>query len=367
MSAQIWPSSIAKRQPVERDDATEAHADVVDLEQRHAATLVAARIRAAAPGVGCRLPDRPHVTQRPLLHEHDLEGVVGLDAAARRRARPTRAAASTRCTGTSVSVGDAQVEPRSMRAAADQVDALHDEVLGQLRRCLAEAGHDRVDDGGDRLVDGLAHLLGGDRTTVLGRPLMSSRPRTSAANSSSVGERRPDGDLDLLGGALADGDAVLAADVGLDGGVDVEATRPARPRSATTPPREMSAVSEVPPPMSTTMLPIGSLMGSPAPMAAAIGCSMSWASAAPARRAASVTARRSTAVMADGTQIDHPRSVEAVDPDPLQQQADHPLGDLEVGDGTLAQRPHRDDVARACARSSATPRGPWPARRWCGC
>ena len=38
-------------------------------------------------------------------------------------------------------------------------------------------------------------------------------------------------------------------------------------------------------------------------MAAAIGCSMSWASAAPARRAASVTARLSTSVMADGTQI----------------------------------------------------------------
>ena len=38
-------------------------------------------------------------------------------------------------------------------------------------------------------------------------------------------------------------------------------------------------------------------------MAAAIGCSMRCASAAPARRAASVTARRSTAVMADGTQM----------------------------------------------------------------
>ena len=39
---------------------------------------------------------------------------------------------------------------------------------------------------------------------------------------------RADGDLDLLGGALADGDAVLAADVGLDGGVDVEAADPHR-------------------------------------------------------------------------------------------------------------------------------------------
>ena len=54
--------------------------------------------------------------------------------------------------------------------------------------------------------------------------------------------------------------------------------------SATTPPSEISAVSEVPPPMSTTMLAIGSLIGSPAPMAAAMGCSISWASTAPAFR-----------------------------------------------------------------------------------
>jgi hypothetical protein len=65
----------------------------------------------------------------------------------------------------------------------------------------------------------------------------------------------------------------------------------------------MTAVSLVPPPMSITMLPTGSSMGRSAPIAAAIGCSISWASAAPARRAASVTARRSTSVMADGTQM----------------------------------------------------------------
>ena len=51
------------------------------------------------------------------------------------------------------------------------------------------------------------------------------------------------------------------------------------------------------------MLPTGSWMESPAPMAAAIGCSIRKDADAPARRAASLTARRSTAVMADGTQI----------------------------------------------------------------
>ena len=72
---------------------------------------------------------------------------------------------------------------------------------------------------------------------------------------------------------------------------------------ATTPPSEITAVSVVPPPTSTTMLPTGSWMSSPAPMAAAMGCSIRWAAEAPARRAASFTARRSTEVMADGTQI----------------------------------------------------------------
>ena len=74
-------------------------------------------------------------------------------------------------------------------------------------------------------------------------------------------------------------------------------------RTATTPPSEMTAISAVPPPTSTTMFPTGSWMASPAPMAAAIGCSMRKVAEAPARRAASFTARRSTAVMADGTQM----------------------------------------------------------------
>ncbi len=43
---------------------------------------------------------------------------------------------------------------------------------------------------------------------------------------------------------------------------------------ATIPPSEMTAVSVVPPPTSTTMLPSGSWIGRPAPMAAAMGCSI---------------------------------------------------------------------------------------------
>jgi hypothetical protein len=43
---------------------------------------------------------------------------------------------------------------------------------------------------------------------------------------------------------------------------------------STMPASEMTATSVVPPPMSTIMLPVGSVIGRPPPMAAAIGSSM---------------------------------------------------------------------------------------------
>ena len=70
----------------------------------------------------------------------------------------------------------------------------------------------------------------------------------------------------------------------------------------TMPPSEMTATSVVPPPMSTTMLPVGSLTGRPAPIAAAIGSSMMYTLLAPAAYVDSFTARCSTPVMPDGTQ-----------------------------------------------------------------
>src|SRR5256885_37806 len=69
----------------------------------------------------------------------------------------------------------------------------------------------------------------------------------------------------------------------------------------TPPPGEPRAPSAVPPPMSTPMLPRGSWMGRPAPMAAAIGSSMMNAARAPAEIVASSTARCSTLVMPLGT------------------------------------------------------------------
>src|SRR3954467_8549952 len=52
------------------------------------------------------------------------------------------------------------------------------------------------------------------------------------------------------------------------------------------PASEITATSLVPPPMSTIMFPEGSVMGRPAPMAAAIGCSIKYTSRAPALSAA---------------------------------------------------------------------------------
>jgi len=68
-------------------------------------------------------------------------------------------------------------------------------------------------------------------------------------------------------------------------------------------PSEITATSEVPPPISTTMLPVGSSTGSPAPIAAAIGSSIKSTSTAPAFVAASRTARRSTSVTPEGMQM----------------------------------------------------------------
>ena len=65
----------------------------------------------------------------------------------------------------------------------------------------------------------------------------------------------------------------------------------------------MTPTSVVPPPMSTTMEPLASLTGRPEPMAAAIGSSISRTSEAPAPRADSRMARRSTCVEPQGTQM----------------------------------------------------------------
>src|SRR5215217_3906135 len=70
----------------------------------------------------------------------------------------------------------------------------------------------------------------------------------------------------------------------------------------TMPPKEITATSLVPPPISTTIDPWASLTGNPAPIAAAKGSSMVNAWRAPADSVASLTARSSTPVTPLGTQ-----------------------------------------------------------------
>ena len=69
------------------------------------------------------------------------------------------------------------------------------------------------------------------------------------------------------------------------------------------PPSEITPTSLVPPPMSSTIEPVGSMMGRSAPIAAAIGSSIRNTSRAPVLIAASRIARRSTCVEPQGTQI----------------------------------------------------------------
>ena len=68
----------------------------------------------------------------------------------------------------------------------------------------------------------------------------------------------------------------------------------------TIPPKLMTAISVVPPPISMMICPSAVNTGSPAPMADAIGSSTKNASRAPAANAASCTARRSTSVTPAG-------------------------------------------------------------------
>src|SRR5207247_9540731 len=81
--------------------------------------------------------------------------------------------------------------------------------------------------------------------------------------------------------------------------------RPPTPtdRSASVPERDITATSVVAAPSSQIALARTSAIGNPAPIAAASGSSMSHTCLAPAAIAASVTARRSPDVNAEGTDL----------------------------------------------------------------
>jgi hypothetical protein len=110
-------------------------------------------------------------------------------------------------------------------------------------------------------------------TIVFGSPLTRSLPRISAFGSSSVGKAEPI--AILISSAVR---SPSMSEYSFFPKVMIAWSSSSPPTrivcEVTMPPREITATSVVPPPMSTTMLPVGSLTGSPAPIAAAIGSSM---------------------------------------------------------------------------------------------
>src|ERR1043165_7049822 len=117
------------------------------------------------------------------------------------------------------------------------------------------------------------------------------------------------------------------------------------------PPSDRTATSVVPPPISTTMEPVGSVTGRPAPIAAAIGSSISHTLPAAAPSGGS----RVGGVLGGGGgggHADHDlRMGEAAAVVNLRDEVlDHRLGDFEVGDDAVAQGADRLNVAGRAAQ-----------------
>ena len=99
-----------------------------------------------------------------------------------------------------------------------------------------------------------------------------SRPRTSASGSCGSGKAEPR--VILISSAVRS-PSIREYSFFIHAMIDWSRSSPAVriDRLVTMPPSEMTATSVVPPPTSTTMLPVASCTGSPAPIAAAIGSS----------------------------------------------------------------------------------------------
>ena len=119
-------------------------------------------------------------------------------------------------------LGDEAVEVAEEGGAAGEDDAAVDDVGGELGRGALEDGAAGADDGGEGVLDALGDVGGGD----------GDRAREAAdlvAAAHLVGqllfhrEGAADGDLQLLGGAVADDDVVAALDVVGDGVVEAVA------------------------------------------------------------------------------------------------------------------------------------------------
>ena len=135
-----------------------------------------------SPRTCCHAPDG----QRRASEEHDLQRLVRLDAVtgAEHDALERRVDEVHRDLRLAL---DPQVEAAQHATAADEVHAVGQEVLGQLGRRLAEAGDDRRRRSPTPARRSPAAPPRATGSTVFGRPLMRSRPRTSARSSPVVG------------------------------------------------------------------------------------------------------------------------------------------------------------------------------------
>ena len=137
---------------------------------------------------------------------------------------------------------------------------------------------------------------------VLARPVSRSRPVTSARVGLVVGKTRPNA---ILSSSAVRSPIAMPKASRTQSWIAWSRSKPPTriARLTTTPPREMTATSVLPPPMSTIIDPTGSSTGMLAPMAAAMGSSIRYTRPAPACLAASRRAERSTLVTPLGTEM----------------------------------------------------------------
>ena len=178
--------------------------------------------------------------------------------------------------------------------------------------------------------------------------------------------RGADRELDLLGRPLTDRDAVLAADVRLDRGVDVERPDPHRFERDHATERDHGDLGRAAADVDDH---VAHRLVDRQPGTDRGGHRLLDEVRLRGPGATGGLEHRALLDVRDrGRHADQdPRAIQPVHARALEQQADHALRDLEVGDRAAAQWPDRDDVARACGRSSATPLVPSRARLACGC
>ena len=109
------------------------------------------------------------------------------------------------------------------------------------------------------------------------------------------------------------------------------------------PPSEITAISLVPPPMSTTIRPTGSAMLRPAPIAAAIGSSIKVDATRPGCERGLLDGPLLDLGHARRRAHDQPRMGAAAVEDLADEVAEHLLGDLEVGDHPVTEGSGRRD------------------------